>query len=66
MAVLAISGAPSYKSKVHIHDEDGTRIESQETLKTLGFVFNSNGDVSDQVESLKKKYSEREFGRYVS
>lgn len=66
MAVLAISGAPSYKAKVHIHDEDGTRIESQETLKTLGFVFNSNGDVSDQVESLKKKYSEREFGRYVS
>ena len=58
-AVLAISGARSYKANVYIGDHQGNRIESQDKLKTLGFVFNSRGDVADQVELLKNKFRSR-------
>ena len=44
---------------MHIHDANNNRIESQDTLQMLGFVFNSNGDVSDQLELLKAKFRVR-------
>ena len=28
-------------------------------MKTLGFIFNSNGDVSDQIDSLQAKFRSR-------
>ena len=57
--MLAISGARSYKAKVHIHDENHNRIDSQDTLKALGFVFNTAADASDQIELLKHKFRAR-------
>ena len=58
-SLLAVSGARSYLAKAHIYDSDNTRIDSEETLKILGFVFNNNGTVNDQVESLVKKVNQR-------
>ena len=59
MTLLAISDANSYQAKAHIYDLNGSRIDSVKTLKALGFIFNSKADVSDQVETLCKRFRSR-------
>ena len=55
-ALLAISGARSYKAKTHIYDQNNCRIDSVQSLKILGFIFNDQGTVSHQISSLTKKF----------
>ena len=57
--VLAISNAVSYEARAHLYDEQGARIDSTSSLKALGFIFNTEGDVKDQVESLCKRFRTR-------
>ena len=58
-AVLPISGAVSYDARAHIYGENNERIDSGSTLKTLGFIFNKQADVSDQVEALTRRFRSR-------
>ena len=58
-AILAVSGARSYEARVHVYDDRNNRIDSQKTLKTLGFTFNNTATVSDQVEILVNKMNMR-------
>ena len=58
-ALLAVSGARSYQAKALIYDNDNTRIDSQENLKILGFIFNQSATVHDQIYSLIQKVNQR-------
>ena len=58
-AIITISGARSYQARTHIYDNEGTRIDSTENLKILGFIFNNNATVNDQVEALIRKTNMR-------
>ena len=58
-ALMAVSGAVSYEARAHIYDQSNVRIDSTDTLKTLGFVFNKYGDIADQVDKLCKRFRSR-------
>ena len=51
-----LSDANSYEARAHIYDLNGSRIDSVHTLKALGFIFNSRADVSDQIDTLCKRF----------
>ena len=57
--ILTVSAATSYIAKSHIYDHSMTRIDCTDTLKTLGFVFNKQADVSTQVDVLCKRFRSR-------
>ena len=57
--LLAIS-PPRHEVKTWI-EADGKTIESEETLKLLGFVFSQNPNVDMQIENLVKKSMSRLF-----
>ena len=57
--LLAVSASTSYQARAHIYDENNQRIDCQADLKALGFVFNSKGDVSSQVDMLCRKFKQR-------
>ena len=44
--LLVVSASRSYEARAHIYDENNNRIDSTDTLKTLGFIFNNRGDIS--------------------
>ena len=54
--LLAVSASTSYQAKAHIYDENDQRIDCQNDLKALGFIFNSRGDVSSQIDMLCRKF----------
>ena len=57
--LLAVSTGTSYRAKTHIYDGENNRIDCLTKLKALGFIFNQEVDVSDQVESLCKRLCTR-------
>ena len=57
--LLAVSTAASYRAKAHLYDEDDNRIDCSQTLKALGFIFNEEANVHDQVEQLCKRFRSR-------
>ena len=56
--LLVISASKSYEARAHFHD-NATRIESQDELKALGFIFNKRGDVSSQIDNLCRKFRQK-------
>ena len=59
--LLAVSAATSYRTKTHIYDSNNNRIDCSDTLKALSFIFNQEADISDQVESLCKRFRTRNW-----
>ena len=57
--LLAVSTATSYRARTHIYDNHNIRLDCSPTLKTLGFLFNEEANVSDQVEALCKRFRSR-------
>ena len=58
-SLLAISGARGYRAATHIYDTTKTRIDSEGKPKVLGFLFDEEATVSEQVESLIRKINIR-------
>ena len=54
--LLAVSAATSYRAKTHLYDQTNTRIDCSPSLKALGFIFNEESNVDDQVEHLCKRF----------
>ena len=57
--ILTTSAATSYQARSHIYDNDNQRIDCVPTLKTLGFTFNREGSVSNQVDNLCRRFRSR-------
>ena len=57
--VLCISDAQTYKAVSFLLDGDGCRLESGETMKILGFHFNSRPSCHAHVEALRKRMREK-------
>lgn len=57
--LLVMSSASSYRARSHIYNDSNQRIDSTESLKALGFIFNEQADVSNQIESLCKRFRSR-------
>ena len=57
--LLAMSSATSYRTKTHFYDHENQRIDCAPTLKALGFLFNEEATVSDQVEVLCRRFCSR-------
>ena len=57
--LLAVSAATSYRKKTHFYDGQNNRIDCTDKLKALGFIFNQEADVTDQVESLCRRFRTR-------
>ena len=53
--LLVMSASRSYQAKAHFYDQNGQRIDSTDSLKTLGFIFNEKADLSTQVEKIPAK-----------
>ena len=58
-SLLAISASTTYRAKTHIYDNQNKRIDCSETLKALGFIFNQEADVKDQIECLCRRFRSR-------
>ena len=54
--LLLISASNSYEARAHLYDAENVRVDCSKELKALGFIFNSKGDVSTQVERLSNKF----------
>ena len=57
--LLTISNAVSYNARSHIYDSEQQRIDCEPTLKMLRFIFNQQADVTDQVQTLCKRFRAR-------
>ena len=57
--LLAMSAGTSYRAKAHLYNESNNRVDCSPTLKALGFLFNEQADVTDQVEQLCKRFRSR-------
>ena len=57
--ILCIAETKNYVSRAHFFDMEGNRIESQSSMKILGFVFSSDPDMGAQVEEIKRKFRAR-------
>ena len=57
--MIVISNATSYEPRAHIYAEHATRIDSGDSLKALGFIINKQGNVSSQIEALRKRFRTR-------
>ena len=57
--LMCISDASSYTACGFIEDSEGTRIESTDSMKILGFYFSSKPDMSAQVEAIQRKFRTR-------
>ena len=53
--VLCISAATSYEAEAYIQDVNGTRIDSSDSMKALGFHFSRRLNASLHIEKLKEK-----------
>ena len=53
--------AEKCENEVWISLKDGSALKSEETLKLLGFIFNSRANCNDQVTNLIRKASCRAF-----
>ena len=57
---ICISDAQSFKARAHIYTISGTRIDSTDKLKLLGFNFGPRPTCHEHVESIRKTFR----GRY--
>ena len=57
--LLAVSASTAYRAKPHIYDRTNSRIDCTSSLKALGFIFNQEADISDQVEALCRRFRSR-------
>ena len=57
--MLVISGAQSYKPEAHIFDSDGTRIDSGDSLKMLGFHFSGQSNVHAHIKILCRRFRQQ-------
>ena len=57
--VLCISDAQTYKAVSFLIDRDGRRLESGDSLKVLGFYFDSRPTCHAHVEALKRRMREK-------
>ena len=57
--LLAVSTSTGYRAKAHFYDDNNTRVDCANTLKALGFIFNQEANVSDQIDSLCKRFRSR-------
>ena len=58
-SLLVISDSLASTSSAYIQDSDGVRLGSGDTLKMLGFHFDSKPNVSAHVAALKKRFRQR-------
>ena len=56
---MVIAETKSYIPRAHFYDTAGTKIESKNHMKILGFSFSSDPTMSAQVESIRAKYRAR-------
>ena len=65
--LLCVSDSMSYKAEAFIVDGDGTRINSVDSLKVLGFTFSSKPTVGEHVDSVCKRIRQRTWAlRHLS
>ena len=57
--LLVISASKSYDACAHFFDSDNNRVDCQENLKALGFIFNERGDMSAQIDNLCRKFRQK-------
>ena len=57
--MLCISDLKSYVPHAYIYDSEGTKVESKDDMKILGFHFSSSPDMSAQVEAIRKGFVAR-------
>ena len=57
--LLVVSASKSYEARAHFYDSNNQRINSQNNLKALGFIFNQRGDASSQVDNLCTKFRQK-------
>ena len=57
--LLCISAATSYSAGAQIRALNGELIDSTDTMKVLGFTFNTKGNVDSHIEQIN---SDRECG----
>ena len=57
--LLVISASKSYDAQAHFYDNERQRVDCTKEMKALGFIFNSKGDVSSQVEKLCSKLRQK-------
>ena len=57
--LLVMSASRSYQAKAHIYDENKQRVDSTESMKMLGFIFNQKADTSTHVEKLCTKFRQK-------
>ena len=58
--MLCISDSLNYEPRSFFYDSvNGLKIESQKTMKVLGFHFSSSPNMAARVASIKKKFRSR-------
>ena len=57
--LLVMSASKSYEARAHFYDEDSQRVDSTDSLKTLGFIFNQKANAEAQVEKLCTKFRQK-------
>ena len=57
--LMCISDARTYTAAAFFEDEEGTRIDSCESMKILGVHFTNKPDVSAQVDAICRKFRSR-------
>ena len=56
---MVISEIKGYLPSAHFYDNQGSRVDSSDEMKILGFHFSSSPDMSAQVTAIKKKFRAR-------
>ena len=59
--LLCVSSAVNCNQRSYLVTEEKEKIESQKTLKILGYHFGTKPNVDAQVENLKKKFRARSW-----
>ena len=57
--LLVVSASKSYEACAHFYDSTNNRIDCQQNLKALGFIFNKRGDASSQVDNVCRKFRQK-------
>ena len=57
--MLCISSAKSYRPQSYFLSADGTKLTSSDTLKILGFTFNSEPNAKEHLRILQRKFKSR-------
>ena len=55
-SMLCISDAMSYKASAFIYDAEGSKIQSSDKMKILGFHFSNKPTMHAHVEALQKRF----------